>query len=152
LPKESENLFYVAAFGRPEDEFRFHQSTNVINKSLYPSLEVQPSLQNYQFCLRAKVNSNLSSNSVDLIPTNCSTKSAVICRQKIFNPPLCGNNSNSNSSNNNNSNILANDPMKLFMDPMLLNQKEMLVKTEKDKFVNLFARLNKTAAFDLLFR
>ncbi len=42
--------------------------------------------------------------------------------------------------------------MKLFMDPMLLNQKEMLVKTEKDKFVNLFARLNKTAAFDLLFR
>ena len=140
-------MFYVAAFGRAEDEYRFHESGNVISKTLYPSLVVQPSLNSYQYCLRARISSNLSSNSLDLIPTNCSTTSAVICRQKIYKPPLCSNNSDSI-----NNNIFANDPMKVLMDSMMLSQKEMLVKTGKDKLIEMFSRLNKTASFDILFR
>ena len=139
-------MFYVAAFGRAEDEYRFHESGNVISKTLYPSLVVQPSLNRYQYCLRARISSNLSSNLLELIPTNCSTTSAVICRQKIYKPPLC---STSSSGNND---ILAKDPMKLMMDSMMLNQKEMLVKITKGNLIEMFSRLNKTASFDILFR
>jgi len=154
LPKDSENMFYVAAFGRAEDEYRFSESGKVISKSDFPFLEIQPSFENYQFCLRAKVNPNLNSTLIELVPTNCNKTSAVICRQKIYNPPLCNNSSNNNNNNNNsnNNNVLANDPLRLMMDSMMVSQKEMLVKAEKDKFIEMFARLNKTAAFESFVR
>jgi hypothetical protein len=148
LPKVSENMFYVAAFGRAEDEYRFSESGKVISKTDFPSLKIQPSFEKYQFCLRAKVNSNLNSTLIELVPTNCNKTSAVICRQKIYNPPLCNNSSNSSSNNN----VLANDPLRLMMDSMMVSQKEMLVKAEKDKFIEMFDRLNKTSAFESFVR
>jgi len=43
-------MFYVAAFGRAEDEYRFSESGKVISKTDFPFLEIQPSFEKYQFC------------------------------------------------------------------------------------------------------
>ena len=132
----------MSAFGNSEDGFKFQSSGDVINNnSAFPSLTINKNgnLGDYDFCLAAKVVEN-SNSSIELYPTNCNLLSGVICRQRVYVPLLC------------NSTEVKTDPMQLTLDPLMQEIKTKLFEPERDKMVEMFNRLNKTVAFEVLFR
>ena len=136
---EPGKFFYVSAFGHFDDGYKFQESGKIVrNASEFPSLALSSVRDgDFDFCLRAKVTSN---SRLELIPTNCNLPSGVICRQKRFEPPLCTDRAK------------EDDLIQMFMDPALLETKKAVAQNASDKFLELFSRLNKRAAFDTLFR
>ncbi len=94
----------------------------------------------YDFCLRAKIVSNSNTSFIELTPTGCNSTYGIICTQKIYEPPKCLENQT------------ANDSYQLFMDPILSKEKETIVAAYQSKYLEMFSRLNFTAAFETLFR
>ncbi len=138
LPTNSEDFFFLSAFGNSKDEFKFKASEEIIDVvNNYPTLVFKRSIGTYDFCLRGKVDSYKTK--LELLPTNCNMTSGIICKLDIFEPPLC----NSNQSN---------DPGKLMLDPALMMVRESLVLPSRNQFIEMFARLNITQSFELLFR
>ena len=142
LPNNSEGYFYLSAFGNSEDGFYFKNSSEAIrNKSIFPSLLMTKEniMGDFNFCLRAKFGEK-SNSTLELYPTNCNYPSGVICRQDIFVQPLCD------------SNNVENDELQLSIDPLLRDIKEKIIAPERKTWVDFFNRLNKTVAFEALFR
>jgi hypothetical protein len=140
LPSYSDDFFFLSAFGNSKDEFKFKNSEEIIEvRNKFQTLVFKSSNGSYDFCLRGKVAANGNNTVLNLFPTNCNMTSGIICKHDIYKPPLCSRN-------------LSNDPAKLLLDPVMKKVKESLVLPEKNKFLDMFQRLNITASFELLFR
>ncbi len=140
LPSNSEDLFFLSAFGNLKDEFKFINSEEIIEVATkYKTLVVKSSNGKYDFCLRGKAASYGNKTTMELFPTNCNLKSGIICKLNIYKPPSC-------------SSIQSSDPGKLLLDPALKNVKQSLVLPVRNQFLDLFKRLNITASFEILFR
>jgi len=140
LPKDSDSYFFISAFGNSDDGFKFRTSGNTINDTKYPSLQLRSSSEDYYFCLRAKVISNSNSSFLELIPTSCNLKYGIICKQNAYKPPKCSESQ------------LTPNPYQIFIDPTLTNMKENIVAVKQSNYLDMFERLNYTAAFETLFR
>jgi hypothetical protein len=137
LPEE---YFFISAFGNSEDGFKFRTSKNTIDDKKSPSLKLKTSSGDYNFCLRAKIISDSNSSLIELIPTSCNLTYGTICKQKIYEPPKC---SGSQPSK---------DPYQFIMDPILVNTKEKIVADKEHVFLDMFKRLDYTAAFESTFK
>ena len=140
LPSNSNNFFFLSAYGNSKDEFKFLDSEELIDvTNKYQTLMIKSSNGLYDFCLRGKVATSENKKKLELFPTNCNMTSGIICRLEMYEPPVCGSNQ-------------STDPLTLLLDPALNKVKDDLVLPYKNQFLDMFERLNKTAAFDLLFR
>jgi hypothetical protein len=140
LPKNSGDFFFLSAFGNNEDGYKFQGSNSVIDSSVsFPSLDLKTGSGSFDYCLRAKLVTINNSSKLALIPSHCSIVSGVICTQKPFQCDASATN-------------YTHWALKLQMDPDLSTKRDQLTQPKQDQMRNLFRRLNKTHAYETLFR
>jgi len=76
-----DNTFYVSAFGNSNDDFSFTLSKKLISSDNFPSLRLIKNYTDFNFCLKATLNS--SSSSLTLRPIQCKEKLVVVCQKRI---------------------------------------------------------------------
>jgi hypothetical protein len=130
----------LSAFGNNEDGYKFQGSNFVIDSNkTFPSLDLKTGSGSFDYCLRAKLVTINNSSKLALIPSNCSIVSGVICKQKPFQCDASATN-------------YTHWSLKLQMDPDLSIMRDQLTQPKQDMLKNLFRRLNKTKAYEALFR
>jgi hypothetical protein len=140
LPIQTENYFFLSAFGSSKDEFKFKNSEEIIEvTNKFQTLVLKTSSGLFDFCLRGKVALSGNKTTLELFPSHCNMRSGIICKVDIYKPPLCSSNQ-------------STDPQRLLLDPVLKKVKEGLVSPVSNTFIEMFKRLNITASFEPLFR
>jgi hypothetical protein len=140
LPKDSGDFFFLSAFGNNEDGYKFKGSNLVIDSNkTFPSLYLMRGSGTFDYCLRAKLVTKNNSSKLALIPSNCNKVSGIICIQKPFQCDASATN-------------YTHWALKLQMDPDLSTKRDQLTQPMQDLMKNLFRRLNKTRAYETLFR
>jgi len=123
-----------------DDGFRFKDSDAMIDTNqTFPSIILKSESGTFDYCLKAKIVTVSNVSKLELTPSNCNTESGVVCKSK---PLTCDPKLATDS----------NGALKLQMDPAYVNTKETLTLPKRKIMKELFQRLDKTKAFETLFR
>ena len=142
LPKDTNSAFLVSGFGNDDDGYVFLDTGRTIDSNrIFPSIVLKKGTGILDYCLVAKIVFRNNSSKLELTPTSCSAISGVICQHK---PYRC----DASQANGNNSNW----GVRLQMDPVLGGERERLAKPKQDQMKKMFQRLNKTLAWEAIFR
>jgi hypothetical protein len=134
LSTDSNNSFFINAFGNPDDGYNFRGSVDVTNMSIFQSLNLENQHIVNQFCLKAIVSSN--STSLLLQSSVCYDQIGAICQKRANKLPSCDKTSTKTKG-----------IIDTFSDPILVNQFNEAAKYLKNKFKSIFEKENKTTGF-----
>jgi hypothetical protein len=130
----------LSAFGNSEDGYKFEGSKIVIDSNIiFPSLHLKTGSGIFDYCLRAKVATVNNNSKLEVVPSNCSMVSGIICKQQPF---KC----DASTAK------YTHWALRLQMDPYLRKKRDELTQPKELEMQSLFQRLNKTAAYEGLFR